>query len=94
MGFVRGAVRRIKEGTSAVLLQSSLDEKCWDDSMECFCYLRNIQDLLSDGQTPYDDSANHSKDPWFRLARWSNITLFLRKTYRDCISSARKGERI
>ena len=48
------AVRRIKEGTSAVLLQSGLDEKRWADSMECFCVLRNIQDLLSDGKTPYE----------------------------------------
>ena len=47
------AVRRAKEGTSAVLLQSGLDEKWWADSMECYCYLRNIQDLLSDGKTPY-----------------------------------------
>ena len=30
------AVRRIKEGTSAVLMQSGLDEKWWTDSMECF----------------------------------------------------------
>ena len=22
--------------------------------MECYCYLRNIQDLLSDGRTPYE----------------------------------------
>ena len=22
--------------------------------MECYCYLRNIQELLSDGKTPYD----------------------------------------
>ena len=22
--------------------------------MECHCYLRNIQDLLSDGKTPYE----------------------------------------
>ena len=47
-------VRRIKEGTSAVLLQSSLDEKWWADSMDCHCYLRNIQDLLSYGKTPYE----------------------------------------
>ena len=26
----------------------------WVDSMECYCYLRNIQDLLSDGKTPYE----------------------------------------
>ena len=44
----------MKEGTSAVLLQSGLDEKWWADSMEYYTYLRNIQDLLSDGKTPYE----------------------------------------
>ena len=44
----------MKEGTSAVLLQSGLDEKCWADSRECYGYLRNIQDLLSDGKSPYE----------------------------------------
>ena len=53
-GIAEGAVRRVKEGTSALLLQSGLDEKWWADSMECFSYLRNIQDLLSDGKTPYE----------------------------------------
>ena len=48
------AVRRLKEGTSAVLLHSGLDEKWWADSMECYTYLRHIQDLLSDGKTPYE----------------------------------------
>ena len=43
-----------KKGTSAVLLQSGLDEKWWSDSMECYCYLRNVQDLLADGKTPYE----------------------------------------
>ena len=47
-------MRRVKEGTSAVLLQSGLDEKSWADSMECYTYLPNIQDLLSDGKTPYE----------------------------------------
>ena len=47
-------MRRVKEGTSAVLLQSGLGEKWWADSMECYTYLRNIQDLLSDGKTPYE----------------------------------------
>ena len=36
-----------------MLLQSGLDEKWWADSMECYCYLRNLQDLLSHGKTPY-----------------------------------------
>ena len=44
----------MKEGTSAVLQQSGLDEKWWADSMECYCYLRNVQDLLADGKTPYE----------------------------------------
>ena len=34
--------------TSAVLLQSGLDEKLSADSMECYCYLRSVQDLQSD----------------------------------------------
>ena len=53
-GIAERAVRRIKEGTSAVLLQTGLDEKWWADSMECNCNLRNIQDLVSDGKTPYE----------------------------------------
>ena len=48
------AVRRVKEGTSAVLLQSGLNESWWADSMECYTYLRNVTDLLSDGKTPYE----------------------------------------
>ena len=31
-----------------------LDEKWWADSIKCYCYLRNFQDLLSDGKTPYE----------------------------------------
>ena len=37
-----------------MLFQSSLDNEWWADSMECYCYPRNIPDLLSDGQTPYE----------------------------------------
>ena len=53
-GIAETAVRRVQEGTSAVLLQSGLDEKWWADSMECYCYLGNVQDFLSDGETPYE----------------------------------------
>ena len=53
-GIVERAVRRVKEGTSAVLWQSDLDEKLWPDSMECDCYLRNVRELLSDGKTLYE----------------------------------------
>ena len=34
-GIADRAVRREKEDTSAVLLQSGLNEKLWGDSMEC-----------------------------------------------------------
>ena len=53
-GIAERAVRRVKEGTSAVLLQSGLNESCCPDSMECYTYLRNVTDLLSDGKTPYE----------------------------------------
>ena len=53
-GIATRAVRRAKEGTSAVLLQSCLNESWWADSMECYTYLRNVTDLLSDGKTPYE----------------------------------------
>ena len=37
-----------------MLLQSGLNENWWADSMECYTFLRNVQDLLSDGKTPYE----------------------------------------
>ena len=46
-GIAERPVRR----TSAVLLQAGLDVKSSADSMESCCYLRNIQDLLSDEKT-------------------------------------------
>ena len=53
-GIAGRAVRRVKEGTSAVLLQSGFDERWWADSVECYCYLRNVQDFLAEGKTPYE----------------------------------------
>ena len=53
-GIAERAVRRVKEGTSAVLLQSGLDARWWSDSMQCYTYLRNVQDLPADGKTPYE----------------------------------------
>ena len=53
-GIAERAVRRVKEGTSAVLLQSGLNESWWADSMECYTCLRNVTDLVSDGKTPYE----------------------------------------
>ena len=33
---------------------TTLSQKWWADSMECYTHLRNIQDLQSDGKTPYE----------------------------------------
>ena len=54
-GIAERAVRRIKEGTSAVLLQSGQDEKWWADSVECYCYLRNMNK-----KTPYERQFSES----------------------------------
>ena len=70
-GIAERAVRRVKEGTYAVLLQSGLDDKWWADSMEWHTYLRNIQDLLSDREDSIRKTfwRNILKDPiipfWF-----------------------------
>ena len=53
-GIAERAVRRVKEGTSAVLLQSGLNESWWADSIECYTNLRNVTDLLSVRKTPYE----------------------------------------
>ena len=47
-GFAETAVRRVKEGTSAILLQLGVGETSLADSMYCPYYLRNVQHLLSD----------------------------------------------
>ena len=75
-GIAERAVRRVKEGTSAVLLRSGLDEKWWADFMECYTCLRNIQDLLSDGKHfTKGVSENHLTDQLSRLVHWLSITL-------------------
>ena len=74
-GIAGRAVRRVKEGTSAVLLQSGLNESWWADSMECCTYLRNVTDF-SDGKTLVKDVlGNHLKDRLFHLVHWLRITL-------------------
>ena len=90
-GIAERAVRRVKEGTSAVLLQSGLDENWCAVSMECYTYLRNIQDLLSDGKHHTRDVlGNHSKDRSFCLVHWLSITPSLRKTRQESINLERK----
>ena len=49
-GIAERAVHRVMEGTSAVLLQSGLDNEWWADSTEFYCYLRTIKDKLLMGK--------------------------------------------
>ena len=68
----------MKEGNSAVLLQSSLDSQRWADPLECYCYPRIVQDLLADGRTPCerDDSGNPVQGST-KLARKSYQRIFV-----------------
>ena len=92
-GIAERAVRRVKEGTSAVLLQSGLNESWWADSMECYTYLRNVTDLLSDGKTPYERRFGQPflKDRLFHLVHWLSITLKLRRISQESINLERKS---
>ena len=36
-GSTENAVRRVKEGTSVLVVQSGLSEKWWEEAMHCFC---------------------------------------------------------
>ena len=91
-GIAERAVRRAQEGTSAVLLQAGLNESWWADSLECYTYLRNVTDLLSDGKTLYERRfGNHLKDRSFRLVHWLSITISLRRTSQESINLERKS---
>ena len=86
-GIAERAVRRVKEGTSAVLLQSGLDESWWADSMECYTYQRNFTDLLSDGKTPYERRFGQPFiGPIIPFGPLVEITLFLLRTSQESIN--------
>ena len=90
--IAESAVRRVKEGTSPVLLQSGLGNEWSADSMKCCCYLRNIQDLLSNEKTPYErrfgEPFNGPITPFGSLVEF---TLSLRRTDRDYINLVQKS---
>ena len=62
-GIAERAVRRVQEGTSAVLLHSGLDEKWWADSMDCHCHVRKVKTSWQMGKhLTKGDSENHLED--------------------------------
>ena len=62
MVLAEEAVRRVKEGTSAVLLQSGLDEKWWAASLECCSVCEMFKNSWKMGKLLMKgDSENHFK---------------------------------
>ena len=91
-GIAERTLRRVKEGTSAVLLQSGLKESWWADSMEWYTYLRNVTDLFLMGRRPMKDVlGNHLNDRLFHSVHWLIITLKLRRTSQESINLERKS---
>ena len=52
-GIAERAVRRVKEGTSCVLVQSGLTYEWWREAQDCFCFLFTVVEKMTDGFTPY-----------------------------------------
>ena len=91
-GIAERAVRRVKEGTSAVLLQSGLNESWWADSMEFTRICETSQNYYLMGRRPMKDVlGNHLKDRLFHLVHWLSITLQLRRTSQESINLERKS---
>ena len=53
-GVAERAARRVKEGTSCTLNQSGWNDEWWSFAMSCYCFLRNVVDLLVEGITPWE----------------------------------------
>ena len=86
-------MRRVKEGTSAVLLQSGLDENWWADSMEML-HLSAKRDrfvIRREDAQMRDVLGNHLKDLLFHLVHWLTIILSLRKTSQESVNLERKS---
>ena len=81
-GLVERAVRKVKEGTSAELLQPGLDNE-WCEIFKISC-LMGKHHMKGGSECPLTDL-------WYLLEQWSNITLSLRKTYRDYINLGQKS---
>ena len=91
-GIAERAARRVKEGTSAVLLQSGLDQTNgglipWNALAICEMSKTSWQmgKLLTQG-----DSENHAKAQWFLLVQWLNIIRFLPETSQRSTNVVRK----
>ena len=90
-GIAERAVRRVKEGASAVLLQSGLNESWWQIpwNVTPICETSQIYSLM--GRRPMKDVlGNHLMDRLFHFVHWLSITLELRKISHASINLERK----
>ena len=46
-GVIERAGRRVKEGTSACLVQSGLNEEWWDSAMYCYFFLKKYRGFFN-----------------------------------------------
>ena len=67
---------------------SPLHERWWADSVECYCHLRNVQDLLANWKTPQERRLGEPfKGP---LISFGAIIRFLHEIDQDLINFAKK----
>ena len=74
-GIAERAFRRVKEGTSAVLLQSGLDDNWWSDSMDAVAICEMSKTSWQTGKLCVnEDLENLSKDQFFHSVHWWNTS--------------------
>ena len=90
-GVAERTVRRVKEGTSAVLLQSGPNESCGQILWNVFPICETSQTCCLMGKRLVKDVlGSHLKDLLFLLVQWLSITLSLRKTSQESINFGKK----
>ena len=73
-GIAENAVRRVKEGTSCTISQSSLCVAWWKEAMECYCVLKNVVDIFWTNKTSYCMRFIKTQGPYYSF--WGRSTLF------------------
>ena len=82
MGLLREQYAEQQKGRLRCYCNQAWMKKWWADSMECYCHLRNVQDLRADGKTHHERRFG---------AQWSKIVRFLqKKTCQGFTNLARK----
>ena len=69
----------------------AMDEIWWSGSMDCYCYLRNVQDLVADGRTPCERRFGGPFLGPFRSEQWLKVFRFLHTTSHGSTNLVRKA---